>query len=365
MRHAAILTQLRDLRGTTALVASIAVAGCGGADGGTGNATGTGGIGSGGSAQGGASGSSGSGGTGASSGTGGSGGTGGAPSACSPFPAFPDAACTGWQHTGVTLGECDEGDGDNDGHLTKTNAVYDSCLFQGFLRIQADNITIRRSKIIGVIAPHYTAPRNYRGLVLEDVEITSFTDDELAAALAPGGDQNVDPGQDAPIADGANYSLLRGHVHHAATGIGGGDASSIVDSYIHDMTYTIGAHQAAVGVNQAIGMQIVHSNLNCFRWNVGMTGFVQGCSSALSLYDEGELNGVLVKNNLLNTAGGYCTIAGGPTGTGLEYIDNHFGKEHHDDCGSYGPVSGWDNASEPTNVWQGNVWDDGSGNVTP
>jgi hypothetical protein len=262
--------------------------------------------------------------------------------ACPPFPAFPDANCTGWQHTGVTLKVCSEGDGENDGHLRKANVVYSGCIFKGkqsFLRIRAKNITIQRSRIEGAMAPHFETPHDYLGLKLIDVEITTAVENA------------------APIADGNNYSCLRCHVHHASTGIGGGSNVQITDSYVHDMTYTEGAHQAAVGINSGVGIKIIHNNLDCRRWNVPPGP--QGCSSALSLYDEGRLDNVLVQNNLFNAAGEYCAYSGGPTAKNVRFIDNRFGKKYHPRCGNAGPLHSW----YPNNtgyVWQNNYFTDGT-----
>ena len=313
---------------------------------------------------------------------------------CPPFPAFPDEKCTGYKHsTGFTsesqLTPCKEGDGDEDGHFTKANAVYDKCLFKQFVRIRAANITITNSKIIGNVAPpagHHANPYDYQGLKLIDVEITPFTDAQIAQFTAPEianspvptSAQNVDPGSEGPIGDGANYSCLRCYIHHAAKSAGGGDGVKFIDSYVNSITWTEGQHGAAFGINHGVNVEIVHNNLNCYRWNDRAIGFDQGCSSALSIYDEGRLDGVLVKNNLVSTAGQYCVYTGGPTGKNVRFIDNRFDKKSYtepgsglgyvtfrnDKCGRAGPVHSW----YPNNtgyLWQGNMWADGSGVVNP
>lgn len=259
---------------------------------------------------------------------------------CPPFPAFPDANCTGYQHTGVTLKVCHELDGSDDGHLERTQ-VFDGCLFEGsqsFIRIQAANIVIRNSLIRGAIATHWSMNQDYKNLFVVDTEITTAVENN------------------APIGDGKNYTCMRCHVHHASTGLGGGSGVTIVDSYVHDMTYTTGAHQAAIGMNNGLNIRIIHNHLDCFRWNVPPGP--QGCSAALSLYDEGPLDGVLVQNNLFNAAGEYCAYSGGPTGKNVRFIDNRFGRKYHPRCGNSGPLHSW----YPNNVgyfWSGNTYTDG------
>lgn len=259
---------------------------------------------------------------------------------CAPWPAIPDATCTGYQHTGVTLHQCDEGDGDNDGHLTVTR-TFDGCLFQGnqdFLRIQAPNIVIKNSKLVGVIAPHWQTPHKYMGLKVIDTEITGFTADN------------------APIADGDDYSCLRCYVHDTSTGIGGGNNVSIIDSVVDRMVYSSGAHQAAVGMNYGTNITIWHNNLSC--WRVNVPPGPQGCSAALSLYDEGTMNGVLVKNNLFNAAGEYCAYSGGPTAKNVKFISNLFGIRFHPNCGNAGPLHSWYPGNEGYE-WTDNFFTDG------
>src|SRR3990172_3730181 len=279
---------------------------------------------------------------------------------CAPWPAFPDENCTGYVHTGLTktdLKRCSEQDAtpasnpDNfDGHFEKGNLIFDGCIFQGsqgFLRVHdvAGNITIRNSLIVGAISPHWSASKNYRGLKLIDVEITSAVTNA------------------APVADGDNYSCLRCYVHDTSTGIGGGNNVSITDSYVTRMVYTTGAHQAAVGMNYGKNIVIWHNNLNCYRAIFADPG-PQGCSSALSLYDEGAMDGVLVRYNLLNAAGEYCTYTGGPTAKNVRYFDNRFGKLWHARCGNSGPVHSW----YPSNVGyeeSGNAYLNANGTTTP
>jgi hypothetical protein len=271
---------------------------------------------------------------------------------CPPFPAFPDEHCTGYAHTGLKQSDlrvCDEGDGENDGHLTVANRVFDGCLFEGaqsFIRIRAANIVIKNSLVRGCIATHYLTPGQYMGLKLIDVEITTPCTDN------------------APVGDGRDYSCLRCYVHGTSTGLGGGTNVSIVDSYSTEMVYSDGAHQATVGMNNGLNITILHNRLNCYRvFPPGVT-HNQGCSAALSLYDEGPLDGVLVKNNFFQAAGEYCAYSGGPTGRNVRFESNvfsvvDFAGNPRPKCGNSGPLhSWWDNGSNGY-VWLDNHYADG------
>jgi hypothetical protein len=85
-------------------------------------------------------------------------GSGSSSAVCPPYPAFPDASCTGWQHTGVTLTTVTPTSSGNGWHVevvggtpvfyvTQANAVVDSLDIPYQVKIFADNVTIKRSRI--------------------------------------------------------------------------------------------------------------------------------------------------------------------------------------------------------------------------
>lgn len=326
----------------------------------TANGGGNGGSSSGNSESGNNSGSSSGGGSSGGSGSGGGTGGGGYTDVCPAFPAFPDDNCTGWQHTGVTLQTCVEDDGDEgDGHLEKSNVTYDGCDFANGAVVHGANVTIKRSRIQGVVNGHWSNDYDLRNLQLIDVEIIAATPEQIAAKTMV----NESGGS---ATNGPNFTCIRCRIHYVPTGISLGDNTLIQDSYISDVTWGPGAHQAAIGAGQGNGnnSRLIHNTIQCNRWNTSAPGFQQGCSSALSLYDEPTLNDVLVQNNLFNTTGGYCTYGGGPQGTNIRYIDNRFGKKFSSSCGIFGTVSAFYGGNSG-NVWTGNTWQDGSGAINP
>lgn len=257
------------------------------------------------------------------------------PLTCPAFPAFPDATCTGWRHTGVTLHECVA-----DGHLDVPNATYDSCHFPSGVVIQAANIVITRSYVEGPVRLHWTMGGDYQNVVLVDVEIGGAWTDVSS------------------VGNGANFHCLRCDIHGNDSGVHLGTNGTLVDSWSHAFLNT-GAHGAAVGLGEGSGSGsvIVHNRLECYR--VTATGAFDptgGCSSAASLYDS--LDSVVFKNNYMDSVSGFCLYAAGPNGTHISIVGNVFGNRFAPDCGgAYGFFTAWN--PDPSNVWSGNVSVDG------
>lgn len=311
---------------------------------------------------------------------------------CPPFPAFPDANCTGYKHTtGFTsdtqLKECVPGAPTNEAyHLMEGGQKeYKNCYFNS-VRVRAKDVVFQNVKIKGSVLPpagHHANAYDYQNLKMIDVEITPFSDAQLDGFCPqqPGwwqkgqtcttlgtqdkpANHTPDPGDEAPVGDGDNLTCIRCYIHHHTKSAGGGSGVQYLDSYVDALTWTTGQHGAAIGFNNGVNSTIVHNNLRCYRWNTEHPTFQQGCSSALSIYDEGRLDGLLVQNNLFNTAGQFCTYTGGPTGRNVKFIENYFGKQFSPTCGMAGPVHSW-YPSNPGYLWTGNKWADGSGVVNP
>lgn len=260
---------------------------------------------------------------------------------CPPYPAFPDENCTGWRHTGVTLSECET----DNGYIWDSNVSFDKCYFPQALTIYGANVTITRSQIHGTISTHWSNAYDFRGLTLTDVEI----------------EDEGNPNAFLTAVAGHNFTCTRCNIHHTGSGIHIGNNAIIRDSYTHDFNYTDEAHGAGIGAGQGHGnnAQVIHNNVQCSR----LPGQPPICSSALSLYNEPTIDNVLVMNNLFNTSGAYCVYAGGSGGTNIRFIDNLFGKKFHSTCAGYGPVAIF--YYNVGNVWSGNKWQDGSGDVPP
>ena len=250
------------------------------------------------------------------------------PEICPAFPAFPDENCTGYRHTGVSLRDCPN-------VITQNGATLDGCRFGPDLEIQASDVTITRSLVEGTVYATYLTDWSLGGLRMVDVEID-------------GQNQAVD-GRSAAIGN-VDYTCIRCDIHSSERGANLEGNVHIEDSYLHDWFENPGAHQTAIGSNGGRDFTIVHNNLECRT--------PDGCSAALSLYEDFEsIDNVLIQNNLFNTNGSYCTYAG-QNGTNIRYVDNIFGTEFYSRCGQYGPVT--DYQPNQGNVWRGNRYPDGS-----
>jgi len=250
---------------------------------------------------------------------------------CPAFPAMPDAACTGVP-PGVTLHACSS--------TISAAGTYDSCLFTGGVYINARNVTITRSRVLGIVGGStYNDPT--RNLKLIDVEIDGGT--------------TIDPDGQAAVG-GNGYTCLRCHVHRTGRGANAGSNVEIRDSLFYDFGSVSSAHITAIGSNGGGHSQIVHNSLTC---NV-MAGRAGGCSAAFSLYgDFDPIDDWLVQNNSFASVHGFCTYGGSVSGkayphaTNVRFLDNVFGP-----CPQYGAYSGWENNAG--NVWSGNRWQDGT-----
>lgn len=298
---------------------------------------------------------------------------------CPDFPAMPDANCTGYKHsTGFTsdtqLKECVPGAPTNEAyHLMEgSKKDYSNCYFNS-VRVRAKDVVFQNVKIKGSVLPpagHHPNAYDYQNLKMIDVEITPFTDAQLDSFCPdqPGwwqkgqlcttpGNHTPDPGDQAPVGDGDNLTCIRCYIHHHTKSAGGGSGVQYIDSFVDALTWTTGQHGAAIGFNNGVNSTIIHNNLRCYRWNTKHPTFQQGCSSALSIYDEGKLDGILVQNNMFNTGGVFCAYSGGHQGLNVRFISNIFGQQFNQTCGTGGPLHSW--YDNPGYYWAGNVWQDG------
>jgi len=270
------------------------------------------------------------------------------PSASASVPATaPTTAPAGWPNetnTGVPAGTALRA---CDGNISQAGVTLDGCLFSGgvYLGPDADDVTIKRSKVIGRVNAGYGgAPGadGQRGLRLEDVEIDG--EDSLANNESGIGDDN--------------YTCIRCHVHRTGRGAAARFNVTIEDSYLHDFDHRAGDHESAIGSNGGANMTFRRNHLEC--------GPTQFCSGALVVYNVSDpVDNVLVEGNLLQ-GGSYCAYAGSsvdPPGTNVRFVGNRFGKQFYPRCGFYGPVTHF--RAGGGNVWQDNAWADGSGAVNP
>ena len=264
-------------------------------------------------------------------------------SACPPAPSFPDANCTGYAHTGVTLHQCPS---------NLVSPTYDSCLFTGNVSVSAANIKITRSKIVGTLTYKSGDDGSLRGVTLTDVEIDS-TNYQGGAAIG-----NND------------YTCVRCNVHGGTRGFNVGYHVTIRDSYSHGWHSQDGDHITGLGSNGGAHNVIDHNNISCDILN-DPSGYA--CSSGMSVYgdDAPGNDDWTITNNLLNSGSSYCMVIAGPPSkpypfTNVRVIGNHFGNMGararglpDSQCSEFGPINEPDGVHQwnagTTNVWNNNV----------
>jgi hypothetical protein len=258
------------------------------------------------------------------------------PRACPPVPAYPDEKCTGVPPD-AKLTNCS--------FTNLPGAVFDSCIFSGTLWVTAPDVTIKNSRINGVLQGDGAA--NIR-LTLADVEIdgkNSLYD----------GIQNI-----------KGYSCTRCHIHDAAGGFSG-TGYTVVDSYVHSLYGTPKSYNEPL-VGSVGDITVRHSRLLA-TWNKDSKGGTMG--SAAAFYTHGTfwppLKNLLFEQNYLLSESKACLYAGDDPGSySVHEVSNavfrenvfHIRTPNPKMCGTESSVTAFFKGNG--NVWQNNRFEDGS-----
>lgn len=270
------------------------------------------------------------------------------------WPNFPDATCTGYEHTGVTLTAYT---GANP--VTTNGTTIDSKLISGTLFIRADNVTVMRSKIDGGGVDVGFPVDGVDGTVLTDVEIDCGP--SVGAAM---GNQDI--------------TGLRLNVYGCSQGFQLQD-SDIRDSYFHDLYGDDVSHGESGIIKYCTDCTYIHNRFDANiadvgDWDDSPTGCpAQGCgiSAAIAMYTHPSTwtaqSGIHFEKNFLNVGdgandhrdfGALCLYAGTASGediTNSDLFDNVFDRNPSseadpDQCGFAGTVENkfgsgvcWDN----------------------
>lgn len=228
--------------------------------------------------------------------------------------------------------------------ITQPGTVIDAKLIRGTLVIQASNVTITRSKIIGNI------------------------DSDSGGVSVTIVDSEVDGGTSQAPAIGYDYiTMVRVNVHGSRVSVLCGSNCQITDSWLHDQYIAPGSDWHVNGYVSNGGSNVVlrHNTLAC---DVTETSIGGGCTGpAASFGDFAPLSDIVYDNNLfVATPGGYCLSAGhnptkpyGNNPTGIVITNNIFQHGPSGECGFYGAVTSF-LASGPGNVFTNNTYDDGT-----
>jgi hypothetical protein len=270
---------------------------------------------------------------------------------CPAYPAMPDASCTGWQHTGVTLkavpGQVTSGTGwewDSGLNYLKiygNNAVLDGLDVNGCVYIDntvVHTATVKRSRVTAS-CPYMFRYENFEASTAMTIQDTEL----IGAPLQMKG-------------NGFHWLRVNSHGFSGKAAMSGSD-SIVEDSWIHDQVCNPPDHQSGLGTNGGASNIIIRHN------NVDLTPS-ECTSGGISNYDDfGAFHNLLIEKNLINSAG-YCLKAGfednnAAGNSGEQVLNNVFGRKYNAECGSFGIVSNWMPAVSG-NVWSGNTWGGGA-----
>jgi hypothetical protein len=225
--------------------------------------------------------------------------------------------------------------------VTQSGRVLEVLDISGCVSIEAAGVVLRNSRIRtdGVCTGALLDVTNGKGTLVEDVEIDGTGHGERFAIR------------------GEEVILRRVHLHGSATGFRlSGNNVVLEHSVLHEFATTSAASPFVTSGGSELTIR--HNVLE-----------VAGLGdSVVTLYSQDSaIQNVEVVANLINGGGWSVTAGGGnsalPT-SNVRFLRNHFGRKFHPNCGSYGPVTGFESGS-PGNLWEGNVWDDTGEPVLP
>lgn len=269
-------------------------------------------------------------------------------SAQAPAPqgGFPNASNTGVP-AGTTLGTYD-----GPCTVTVADTVIDSKTVNCELDIKAANVTIKNSKINGMVD------------LDTDVAGSSAWSYTLQDSEVDGGTVQL------PAVSYGNMTVIRSNIHGGETAVQCGEHAvfcTVRDSWLHGQNIPQGAnwHLGGFLSNGGMNVLIQHNTVVCDARPTGSDG---GCTGDINLFgDFAAVSHVTVDSNYMGASTGlaYCTFGGDvsnktyPHADHVVYRNNVFQRGGNQKCGDYGPVSNF-NVNGPGNQWTDNTWEDGT-----
>jgi hypothetical protein len=268
------------------------------------------------------------------------GGTPAMPSACAAYPAFPDANCTGYRHTGVALERVPQDVTSGPGwvwrtvggvgvlDVTSSGAVLDGLDIQGPVYNNggtdartALKLTITRS-LIRCIGENNFCLTLGPGSVATDVEVGGGADGKTFIGTLGVLTGNWTKAQ-------ALTTITRMNLHHVVQGFRQDGDSLIQDSYVHDMTMgdapAPDGHSECVFVSAGANNSLVHNTMS--HGNSAVI-FVQHGGSPNPLISNLVIRQnrlIAVLHNGQNSTWG-VTIENKGIGSNIQVTDNVFDK---------------------------------------
>jgi hypothetical protein len=257
----------------------------------------------------------------------------------------PQAGPAGWPNagnTGVPAGHRLTSSGAV--RVTKPGTVIDGLDVHGDISVEANNVTIRNTRIVTAGTWAIIQRTGFSGLTVQDCDIHGDGTHQLQFGVF-----NI----------GGRLTIARNDISVISDGISTSDGL-IVDNYLHDPKLFPGDHvdmiQSDSGPGGGGSLTVRHNTL--------INTLEQ--TSALALFqDFGVQHDAVIENNLM-AGGGYALYAGaGAKGRSynIKVINNVFSRQVFKNGGYWGPAAYWDGGAG--NVWQSNVWADTGAAITP
>jgi len=249
-----------------------------------------------------------------------------APATSVPTGGWPGAANTGWRHTGVSLTRFSCSGGVTE--ITRPGTVIDGKDIRCGLLIRADNVTVRRSRVVtGTELPIRTEDGR-RGARIVDTEIDGSPGGCIAAIGYEG------------------WTAIRVDIHGCGDGVRIENGSTLQDSWVHDFwDGTVNGqqvddpHHDGAQSTGGSGLTIRHNRIDNPK---------DQTSCILVGGEFGAPSNVLIENNYLN--GGNYSIYLDPKGSNRVIRNNVFTRNY-----VYGPLR-----LEGTYTFTGNRYTDGA-----
>ena len=227
--------------------------------------------------------------------------------------------------------------------ITRAGTIIDSKRITGRIVIAAQNVVIKRSRVVGNI----DADGGGASVSIEDSEVNGGT-------------------SQTPAIGYGHITMRRVDVFGSRVSVLCGSSCDIQDSWLHSQYISPGSNWHVNGYVSNGGSNVVvkHNTIACDVRDNSNGG---GCTGpAASFGDFSALSNIVYDNNLfVASPGGYCLAAGynpgkpyGSNPTGIVVTNNVFQRGPGGKCASFGPVTAFRSAGAG-NVWSNNTWDNG------
>ena len=232
--------------------------------------------------------------------------------------------------------------------ITGDGAVLEGITTTADVSVEADNVTIRNTRIV-------TGGEGF-GIALRHAANTTIENSEISGR-AESGSGRLMVGIKDIYADSPGTRVIKNEIYYTSTGVQI-EQGLIEGNYIHSLGKTGDDHVNGTTSNGG-------SKQLTIRGNTILNKYDQ--TDAISLFqDFGSQSNRLIENNLL-AGGGYTIYAGANPGkessaTNIVIRNNRFSRIYFPNSGYWGPATAF--RSGGGNSWTGNTWDDSGATIS-